>query len=539
MHKILTTHELLDAIFTYLDRESNVVNAQVCSAWLEPALDRIWAEVDTPCQLFRLLAPLNVQVHLDGAHAHAFVRQPTREDWERFNTFARRVRRLRVYDHYNPDRRCLEPLGLLFFAVARTRPLSRILPNLTKLEWCSTDPNERFDNLFLHEDVKSLTIALHSDVENYPLKSRLRDIASIAPSLTEFALDNDAFGIIDVEHDLITLFDSLHSLAHISLPIYFLSSKLAERLSKSENIQRISFQSDPHHVHRGFYTDATPFIPHFQPGAFAALRYLALAATLHHVQNVVTDIHFPAGQLESLAVRVLGPEPEDAVHDFAWVVGERCKALTELKLALSVPPVVAESLAHLPAEEAYEAVTMDTLRGFTNNLHNLKTFEITHARPLELDDDNIAELATMLPNLQTLKLAHDPDDQVSSLLSFRALVALANHCPNLRTVGLYLDSSRDLHELPIYPPRLANLRCLHVGHSTLTEEDRSTVVLFLSRIVSTAARLKWGTDREWIDDVVVEPLERVPLGHQSRWKAVEDLLAMALLVRGEERMRPA
>jgi hypothetical protein len=58
MHPVLSIPELLDLIFSFMDRASNVNNACVCRQWSEIALDNLWREVDNLLLLFSVLAPL-------------------------------------------------------------------------------------------------------------------------------------------------------------------------------------------------------------------------------------------------------------------------------------------------------------------------------------------------------------------------------------------------------------------------------------------------------------------------------------------------
>lgn len=59
-HHILFIPELLDIVFNFLDRETNVTNACVCKRWSEIALDVVWREVDDIIRLFRLLKPISL-----------------------------------------------------------------------------------------------------------------------------------------------------------------------------------------------------------------------------------------------------------------------------------------------------------------------------------------------------------------------------------------------------------------------------------------------------------------------------------------------
>ena len=58
-HRVLSIPELLQTIFSFGSRSSNVSNALVCRSWREPALDQIWHEVVDIYYLLQLLAPLH------------------------------------------------------------------------------------------------------------------------------------------------------------------------------------------------------------------------------------------------------------------------------------------------------------------------------------------------------------------------------------------------------------------------------------------------------------------------------------------------
>ena len=56
-HRVLAIPELLQIVFSFGTRASNVSNARVCRGWCEPALDNVWREVDDIYFLLQLLTP--------------------------------------------------------------------------------------------------------------------------------------------------------------------------------------------------------------------------------------------------------------------------------------------------------------------------------------------------------------------------------------------------------------------------------------------------------------------------------------------------
>ena len=64
-HRVLAIPELLQIIFSFGTRASNVSNALVCQGWREPALDNVWREVDDIYYLLQLLAPFHRRSRMD------------------------------------------------------------------------------------------------------------------------------------------------------------------------------------------------------------------------------------------------------------------------------------------------------------------------------------------------------------------------------------------------------------------------------------------------------------------------------------------
>lgn len=59
-HAALLIPELLQNIFSFVDRNDNVSNACVCKQWSEIALDLVWREVENIPQFLTLLRPRRI-----------------------------------------------------------------------------------------------------------------------------------------------------------------------------------------------------------------------------------------------------------------------------------------------------------------------------------------------------------------------------------------------------------------------------------------------------------------------------------------------
>jgi hypothetical protein len=64
-HRVLAIPELLQIIFNFGTRASNVSNALVCRGWRELALDNVWREVDDIYYLLQLLVPFHRRSRMD------------------------------------------------------------------------------------------------------------------------------------------------------------------------------------------------------------------------------------------------------------------------------------------------------------------------------------------------------------------------------------------------------------------------------------------------------------------------------------------
>lgn len=70
IHRVLQIPELLDMVFSFLDRPSNAINARICKKWSEIALDVLWRDVDDLGRLFGLLVPFRIGAGINPNHEH-------------------------------------------------------------------------------------------------------------------------------------------------------------------------------------------------------------------------------------------------------------------------------------------------------------------------------------------------------------------------------------------------------------------------------------------------------------------------------------
>lgn len=56
--RVVRLQELLDIVFSFVDKTQLLNCALVSKTWTEPALNNLWAEVDDILHLFRILGPI-------------------------------------------------------------------------------------------------------------------------------------------------------------------------------------------------------------------------------------------------------------------------------------------------------------------------------------------------------------------------------------------------------------------------------------------------------------------------------------------------
>jgi hypothetical protein len=175
------------------------------------------------------------------------------------------------------------------------------------------------------------------------------------------------------------------------------------------------------------------------------------------------------------------------VHKLSVAVAESCRHLTTLSFLLG-----RSSYVRRRSEE--ERLSLNTFRPLFS-CSKLMNFEITHQYPLALQLDDVEEIASKWPLMETLTLNDSPlagapvNDKDPSLVTLRSLLSFARHCPQLRHLGLLLQASAidipPAHEVQYFQ----KLKHLSVGCSHLAASE-GAVALFLSQICPVGCKIE-------------------------------------------------
>ncbi|GLB38865.1 hypothetical protein LshimejAT787_0600270 [Lyophyllum shimeji] len=506
-------------IFQFLDEASNASNARVCKQWSELALDTLWKEVSDLHRLFSLLSPLE---SMTGGQ-WAFARPLESSDWRRFERYRRRIRSL----SYRTSDAARVLHQSVFDDIARSRTSLDILPSLHSLEW---DAPLHLCVIFMHKTVKSFAFRLSEDTPG--VNAFFEDTVTRMPNLRDLDIRLN-FSIRSIERPTIMLLSSLSRLQKLTLPRFCLTTKIAESLSRLQNLECIEFQYFERQG-RGEPDDIVDFRPSLTEGSFPSLWDLSITVSFTDAIRFFNASFAPAN-LTSLYLDSSITETPADVLNLITVVAENCQLLKALGLVSSVD---ASTVATEPPDRD-DCITIDTLRPLLK-CPNLTSFDLVHHYPLHLEQTNIEEIASSWPGLETLVLNNEPAYLDHASLTLRSLLPFARHCPKLRKLGLFLNAttadlapSTDRASSYEHPPFRA-LRRLSMGVSNI--HDAGAVALFLSEICPLQCTIDCGVT--WDDSItvaseIVEAIQR----RCEKWEKVVEHLPMLTKLRMEERER--
>lgn len=414
--------------------------------------------------------------------------------------------------------------------VARTRTSLEILPNMHTLEWIFTN-NAHMERckLFLHRRLRHLSVSAPSQLD--PRMDFYTDLCARAPHLHSLTLFVNFPGR-PIDDELRIILRDLPELKKIVLPEFHYTSTVIEQLSQAKSITAVDFNQDLK-LGYGNPTNVASFAPALKEGAFPCLRELNLSVRVDDVDRFFRASFAPV-HITSLYINSYTEHTPTEVHAFLTTLTQQCQLLTRLHLQLyhRVLPTV------LPTDQQLSYATIKPVLTFPN----LSAFEIVHKYPLKVTLDDLEDLASKWPHLESLMLNVEPlfiaEDAFA--LDLCALLPFARHCPRLRVLGLYINATEaeiPPSHTPLEP--FTALRTLSLGTSQV--RDTGAVATFLSRILPARCVLDMGitwTEFGAEDDRVLPQDLRYPLQKRCvAWHAVQKLLPALVRLRKQEEER--
>lgn len=383
--------------------------------------------------------------------------------------------------------------------------------------------------LFLHRRLRHLSVTAPSQLN--PRPDFYTDLCARAPHLRRLVLFV-SFPGNPIDAELRILLQNLPELEKIMLPEFHYTSAVIEELSRAKNISVVDFNQDLK-LGYGDPINVASFSPVLKEGAFPCLRELNLSARIDDLDRFFHSSFAPI-QITTLYVNSYTDHTPMEVHTFLTTLSQQCHLLSRLHLQIYHKILPSD----LPADQQ---LSYDTIKPILA-IPNLSYFELVHKYPLRITLDELEDLATKWPHLETLLLNAEPLflDEAAFTLDLRALLPFARHCPRLRHLGLYINATEA--EIPSsYTPLepFSALRTLSVGTSHV--RDTSAVATFLSRICPSRCALEMGItwtefgceENRFLPNTLRYPLQK----RCSAWQAVAKLLPALIQLRREEQER--
>lgn len=372
--------------------------------------------------------------------------------------------------------------------IQRTCPTGQVFPNLKCLRG---DFRVRsFPDFLMHGSVFELHLFcyLESFVYEY---SDVRHIAKRLANLTSLTLEAE----LEREGDSMDMEEacgfvaSFTKLETLVIPLYSFYGNTVKCLSTMGSLRTITVDPTKILASRGAHW---PFenrktMPVLFHGAFPSLQELSFGSSLACAQTFLADAHFPAPSLRSLWLRatdldstIINDTTPRALRDLLRLLADKFSSLEQLEIIMNpVGSYTGEDFQMLPID--FADISSITL------FKSLTSFELRHAYPIKASDEDIESLASQWPTLKKFILNPYPSFTSEPTLSRRALLSFATHCPNIRELGLYIQTAatplppRSAFDFPIR--RFARLSVLDLGYSKYDPKERSALCRFLFRLL--------------------------------------------------------
>ncbi|KAJ7193361.1 hypothetical protein GGX14DRAFT_589290 [Mycena pura] len=488
--------------------------ARTCRAWLEPALDVLWRELDSLAPLIGLFPPhLLKKTKKPGLGLSA---NPVEKDWERLLKYGNRVLKITYDEMSNNVSTSIFPIFEDF------RPKTYLLPNLQHLTWKVTTP-ETLDraSLFLNSGLQGLVLHLGTGGTKFPtltffladLGSRLKlksfsitSSTSMPETFTELLLPQDG-----IEKLVVIVPGALSSsvgkwIAYMprlkSLQLDLTSRSLAaingffkELLSGDSTPDSVESHTDSG-VFSGDEVDFTEIRKSLldltgdtktRRSKFPVLTQLHLTGQASNIATFLTHMSSPLTQLD-----IVIEDPPDAA-DWRRLSSIICERFGSSLVTLRVGATLSSKYGDLVRSTSRAAPAPSRLSlEHLSSLPQLRTLSIDLPESICFTASDIEHLAEVAPNLEEVRLC--PLARFAQAappqLTLEGLAPLIRSCRRLTTMAVVVNAKGGSAEVS---GSSNSLLWLHVGHSWVM--DTFQVAILLSQFAPHLETIKWFTER--------------------------------------------
>ncbi|KAL5497878.1 hypothetical protein ACEPAH_2809 [Sanghuangporus vaninii] len=539
---ILEIDEILRTFLRWCDKPTLACLARTAKFFSDPALDILWENLESFAHLLKVFpeglitwehVPPNGPIRATVNHLIV------PRDWKRVSLYAQRVRTWGPEDLSYVE----EPL---VDHIAFGRNPGYILPRLTHMEVTATSVSGvHLQTLMLCPTLESVSI-WNPDPNTWAAPSMLtffRTLADRAPKLNKFIVHWGNTGGAVTEHFVEGLSDLFsHELVDLkSVNLWTpkcLDAKGFSRLAQLPNLTTL---------HLNLLGSIRTLVSQIEDNstAFVSLQNLFLAGETEEFHKVVKCFGNNAPSMVSLGFSVHAyPQSQELQHLFEIVASKFCSLRL---LQFNVPKQeisvdFANRLYNTTPELYYH--DMSVLQPLLT-MRNLAAVHLEIGVPFYLTDMDLFALGAAWPTIEVLNLCSDPYCERARAVrppaaTIIGLLAIAEACPSLQHLGLFLDCSTAITEGMIASAPVAShaLINLDVGRSHVLEPP--LVAALLSGVFPNLKVFQWaGMDASeglLASDGGAGGLSSgLQEGYAPGWRQVFDLLPVFRAVRASER----
>ncbi|EIW78555.1 hypothetical protein CONPUDRAFT_167545 [Coniophora puteana RWD-64-598 SS2] len=429
-HRALLINEVVFNVArqTKHDRDLAML-ARVSRSFSEPALDALWYQLDSFVPLLRCLPADLIGEDSNGSTLKYTLQRPITDcDWTVFLKYARRVVSLkwglgqRTIITDGKEASITQGIHPEIQNVLITPPTSFPFPKLRNMTWEHRGAFSLLHSM-LGPDTACLIIRTGNMLLDKLAMSFVAALGKLCPLVREFEWDSD----VTLSRHGLDIFSSTAcawaGLTKLNVPA--LNNNSFRQLSSSQCLQKLTTS-----LHGPF-----PDNLHFDSPAFPALKVLTLKRSSQHTLAVFADL-----------IKRITMSPIDL--SFSADTTEEV-AITELLGAISAHCDL-DVLSHLHvAEDDFPLQNGDPRFFLTCPMlrpalcfRNLTSLDINTDRGIQLNDNDLLEMASAWPNLHKLELNAYAGWRTRSLVTLLVLRPLLARLPRLKSLGLAVDAER-------------------------------------------------------------------------------------------------
>ncbi|RDB18715.1 hypothetical protein Hypma_014661 [Hypsizygus marmoreus] len=472
----LETPELLGAILAYSSKKVVTSNLFLSKRWFSVGREILWKSLENQSDFENLLSLLGELVdrspggslynrlNLDG--------YPQADKWKKFQEYSILIRSIHLPNLHSYAEACA--------LISLNRPFLDLFPSLGTLHYNQgCDDNKlglQYLPLFLQPSILRFSVRLPDLGVAQGYLCVIQVIETIPKRMPHLVYLEITSRNLSVEA-LLTLHQvvgDLQNLETLILPSYCVVGDIIDVLALHERIREIKSKDiQGGGLHRRLVGAGRWGQPYLFPESYQALEFLTFCADAQSATKFLEDPHFPSG-IGGLHLEMPIRESASTVASLFQIVQQTCPCLEDFRFSDAAFAPDPGSPHFLPYRTFVPILSYPTLT----------VLHVHHHRALPWTEGQLMELARSLPLIESLRLNESPlEAHVQPSVPFPILLAFAQHCPNLKCLGLFLDASSPFvcEELGFFCFRV--LQDLHLGLSPVSPERLEDVLVLLTRLL--------------------------------------------------------